>query len=292
MKFRIFIGLSVCLIALMIIIGCGDSKNTATNTTAEESQSNLPDFPVKTKDEIAQLKSLVNQQLTYDIVNSDPDSYKGEVIEWGGRVFTEPERDSDGTYFQVYITGNDKNLVVGYPDPNFQVNKDDYVIVTGVIGGKYEGTNAFGATLKVPAVKAGYIEKTTRSKALAPAISTIPVNQNNDQNGFVVTLTSVEVAKEETRFLLQVTNGSGEKVSFYTYGTKVTQGNKQYDAVSTYNTGEELPSEFVPGVTANGVLVFPAITNDPKTLTLYLDAPHGTDYMKDWKDMNFSINIP
>lgn len=275
---------------LLSTIAC--ASNSTSGTTNEAQSSDLPVFPVSNKEDIALLKSKVNRSLTYDIVNSNPDQYKDEVIEWGGKVFAEPEIDDSGVYFQVFATGDNKNFVVGYQDPNFKVKRDDYVIVTGIVKGKFEGTNAFGAALEVPLIQAGYVEKTTRSNAISPAITTVPVNAINSQNGFDVTLTKVELAKDETRFFLKVLNGSGEKVSFYTYQAKVTQGNKQLEPKMLFNTAEELPNEFLPGITAEGVLVFPAVDPQPKQLVLYLDKPYSSDYQKTWNEISLNVNLP
>jgi hypothetical protein len=289
LKMMLVFGTSLLL--LQFASSCSSSQTSSTGTD-DNKVSDLPTFPINNKADLALLKSKVNKSLSYDIVNSDPDKYQDEIIEWGGRVFTEPEIDESGVYFQVFATGDDKNFVVGYQDPSFKIKRDDYIIVTGKVNGKFEGKNAFGAALELPLIQAGYVEKTTRSNALSPAISTVPVNVSNNQNGFDVTVTKVELAKDETRFFLKVTNGSGDKVSLYTYQAKVTQGNKQLEAKSLYNKAEELPSDFLSGVTAEGVLVFPAVDPQPKQVILFLDKPYSSDWNKTWNNISLSVNLP
>ncbi|MHB1324816.1 MAG: DUF4352 domain-containing protein [Thermoleophilia bacterium] len=282
----------ITTLLLLLVASCSSSQTSSTGTAEDGKSSDLPAFPIKGKDDLAILKGMINKDLSYDIVNSDPDKYKDEIVEWSGRVFTEPEIDDSGVYLQVFTTGNDKNFIVGYQDPSFKVKMDDYIVVTGKIKGKFEGKNAFGAALEVPVIVAGYVEKTTRGNALSPAISTVPVNVSNSQNGFDVTVTKVELAKDETRFFLKVTNGSGEKISFYTYQAKVIQGNKQLEPKSLYNKAEELPSDTLPGVTAEGVLVFPAIDPQPKQIVLYLDKPYSGDWNKTWNEISLSVSLP
>lgn len=265
-------------------------KSKVSKTTTQD--KSLPDFPVTTPEDIARLKSKVNKDLTYDIVSSNPNQYKGQVIQWGGRVFVEPERDKDGVYLQAYNTDNDKNFITAYAKPDFQVKKDDYIIVTGTVKGEFEGENAFGAKLKAPTIVAGYIEAGTRSQAIAPADLTVPVNQPNTQNGFTVTLDRVELSANETRFFLKLKNDSKEKINFSTYDTKVTQGSKQYESTSAYNSDENLPSELLPGVEATGAIVFPAVDKSQKQVSLYLAQPHGEDYSRNWKDITFNIMLP
>lgn len=296
----VLILLGICVVIVLAMVGWnGSNSNKQRNQTNNVAQSDkgsqtseLPSFPVKTKEEITLLKGKANKFLTYDIVNSDPDKYQDEIIEWGGRVFTEPETDESGVYFQLFATGNDKNYVVGYQDPSFKVKRDDYVVVTGKVKGKFEGKNAFGAALEVPLIQAGYVELTTRGNALSPAISTVQANVSNSQNGFDVTVTKVEIAKDETRFFIKVTNGSGEKVSLYTYQAKVTQGNKQLEAKALYNKAEDLPNEFLPGVTAEGILVFPAIDAQPKQLVLFLDKPYSSNWQKTWSEISLNVSLP
>lgn len=254
--------------------------------------SNLQGTLKNVKKDTAKLKSEISKNLTYDIVRSDPDEYKGETIRWGAKIFTQPEKDNNSISFQAYEGGEDRNFAVVYGGTKLDVKEDDYVIITGELLGKFEGENAFGAKLEIPAVKAASVEKVARNDVVAPTANAIEINDSNTQNKFTVTLEKIELAKNETRFLIKLKNDSNDKVRFYDFDSKLTQGSKQYEPESVYDSDQELPSEILPGIEAEGYVVFPAIDPNQKQMTLFLDKPSGDDYSLDWKEVKFDINLP
>lgn len=247
--------------------------------------------PANSLEDIEKLKSSVRKDLTYAQVVSDPEKYKGAVVQWGAKVFTQPEKDEKGIYFQAFEGGDDNNFAVAYADPNFQIKEDDFAIITGEITGKFKGTNAFGAKLEIPAIKALHIEAGTRNNVVAPANVVIPVNDSVVQNDFTVVLEKIELAEKETRFFIKVKNDSKEAVNFYDYDSKLTQGSKQYDTESV-DSSQELPSEILSGIEAEGVIVFPAINREQKQLTVHLDKPGSSNYSLDWKEVKFDVVMP
>lgn len=240
----------------------------------------------------AVLKSEVNKNLTYDLVRSDPDKHKGEIIQWGAKIFTQPEKDDGTVSFQAYADGDDRNFAVVYRGTNIDVKEDDYVIITGELLGKFEGENAFGAKLEIPAVQAFTIEKGTRNDVVAPTANVIEIKEANTQNKFTVFLEKVELAKNETRFLIKLKNDSNDKVRFYNFDSKLTQRSKQYEPESVYDSDQELPSEILPGIEADGYVIFPVIDPNLKQLTLFLDEPSSDNYDLDWDEVKFDINLP
>lgn len=279
----ILIAVFVVLVIFLIIVG--ESGNKSGLSSRLGTVANSPE-------KIASLKSKVNKDLTYDMVNGNPDNYKGQIVQWGARVFTSPERDNNSVNFQAYEGGEDRNFAVIYAMPDFQVKEDDYVLVTGKVLGKFGGENAFGAKLEIPAVEAGYIEAGTRNDVVAPATETIPINDSNTQNSFTVTLDRAELAENETRFFIKLKNDSNDKVRMYDFDSKLTQGSKQYEPESLYDSDQELPSEILPGIEAEGMIVFPAIDPSQKQLTLFLDKPSSDNYDLDWKEVTFNVNLP
>jgi len=282
-KGLIILGLIIILFAVLVIIvgkdkgGNSENKNMSTFTNSSE--------------DIEKAKASVRKELTYDLVISNPENYEGEIIQWGAKVFTQPSRDEDGVYFQAYEGGDDNNFVVAYGDPNFQVKEDDFVIVTGKVKGELEGENAFGAKLNVPAIKALYIEAGTRNNVVAPADTVVPINDSFTQNKFTVILGKIELSERETRFFIKLKNEGESAVNFYDFNSKLTQGNKQYENESIDNN-QELPSEILPGIEAEGVVAFPTIDKEQKQLMLYLDEPSNGNYSLDWEEVKFNITLP
>jgi len=253
----------------------------------------LPNLPVSSESDINLLKSKINKSLSFDAVNANPDAYKGEVVEWGGMVFSDPERDDSGVYLQMYYGDSvDKAFVVGYKKPDFQVKSDDFLKVLGVVKGSFEGENAFGAKLKRTLIEAGYIEKSTRSAVASPAEMIAQVNKDNSQNGFTVTLEKVEIASDETRVFVRLKNDSSQKINFYTFDVKLTQGSKQFEHKILLNNSEDLPSEILPGIEAKGVIVFDAVDKNSKNLKVFLGKPTGEDWSQKWEDITFEITLP
>ncbi len=242
--------------------------------------------------EIEKLKSAVDKNLTFSIVASNPEAYKGKTIQWGAKVFTQPEKDKNGVYFQAYESGEDNNFAISYAKPDFQIKDGDFIIVTGKVTGKFQGENAFGAKLEVPTIEAGYVEIGTRNDVVAPTENEVLVNQLNTQHGFTVILNKIELAKNETRFFFKLKNEGKDKVNFYTYSSKITQGTKQYETESAYNNNQKLPSEILPGVEADGVITFPAIENAPKKITIHLDDPSNGNYSINWNTIKFDVVLP
>lgn len=271
----------IFVVVILLILGIAITRTVNKSTKLMTSQ-----------EDIEKLKSSARKDLTYAEVVSNPEKYKGEVVQWGAKVFTDPEKDNDGVYFQAYEGGDNNNFAISYGKPDFNVKDDDFIIVIGKISGKFKGTNAFGAKLEIPAMEAISIEKATRNDVVAPTESTVSVNKSDVQHEFSVTLDKIELAKNETRFFVKLKNDGKDTVNFYDFNSKVTQGSKQYESESSYDTGKDLPSEILPGVEVEGIVLFPAIDKEQKQLTVHLDKPSGGDYSLDWKEIKFDVVMP
>ncbi len=282
------------VVVILIVIGAVASNGNNTNSTgASSSDSSDSTFSIATTEtEINNLKSQIDESVTYDVVNNNSDAYKGKVVKWGAKVFTTPEKDTDAIYLQAYADGENQNYAISYSKPGFDVQEGDYLIVYGQVWGNLEGENAFGAKLSMPAIKAGYIEKATRNDVVAPTLSEVTVNDSNTQNQFTVTLTKIELAKNETRVYLTLKNNGNNEISFYTYDTKLTQGSKQLESESLYDSDMELPSDILPGVEVEGFIAFPALETGLRGITLHLSSPYSSNYNLNWDDIKFDVTLP
>lgn len=77
---------------------------------------------------------------------TDPETYKGYEVEVTGQVFADPE-------------------------------KDDNVSVKGIIKDKFEGKNAMGSSLEVPAIQANSVEVVDYITAVGPTVKSFDVNK-------------------------------------------------------------------------------------------------------------------
>jgi hypothetical protein len=195
----------------------------------------------------------------FAVLASAPDQYKGSHVRFVGKVFR-VERDTEGTYLQVWADpkNSEWNTLVGIGDPSLDVNEDDYVRVVGTVKGAYEGENAFGAKLTLPAVTADSVTTVDALAAASPAKSTLG-RATWSNSGLTVTIRKVEFASDETRVFVTISNHSGSSFSFYDSSLKAISGGRQVDAGFSTEDYPELASDIESGATSSGVVVFPKL---------------------------------
>ncbi|MBO8177157.1 MAG: DUF4352 domain-containing protein [Bacillus sp. (in: Bacteria)] len=242
------------------LAGCGEE--TSTTDGANEAAS-----------EVSESKGTLLSADEFEKMFSDPKKYKGSKVEFYGRIFVEPERDSDGTYLQVFANNNsERNTIIMIEDPNVDVAMDDIIHVRGTVKDAFEGENAFGGVITAPMILADSIEKTDYQTAFAPAKQTIELNAEQNQHGYKLTVQKVELADQETRVYVQVANETNNKIYFYTFDAKLIANGKQLEEEMNYDANyPEVQSELLPGVTTDGIIVFPALEEGVSTFQLYFE---------------------
>ena len=138
--------MSMLLFVAIVLGACGESREKSTIDGEEEKNGTVA-------------KGIVEKH-EFDKMHSDPDNYKNYEVDFTGRVFVDPERDGDGVYLQIWADpeNSEKNMLVGYGDPGFEVRDGDYVQVKGLVMKSFEGENAFGGTVTAPVIEASDIE--------------------------------------------------------------------------------------------------------------------------------------
>lgn len=232
--------LMVVLLVLSVFLIAGCSSR---GTTKEANKTPL------TADEIKQMYS-------------DPDAFKGRYVELGGRIFANVEKSNDGVYFQMWQNPTDSsgNTLVSIADTSLDVAANDFVIVKGIVKGKYEGQNAFGGNMLATAISADSVDVSDYQTAIAPAIKTIEVNQTIDQGGCILTLQKVEFSDIDTRFYLKAINNASDKFSIWGYSPKVIQAGKQFDSDSMNSYMKNYPQfsgDIMQGANVEGIIAFP-----------------------------------
>lgn len=205
---------------------------------------------------------------------SDPKAFVGRYVEFYAQIFTPVEKDQQATYLQAYAdpVNYDLNTVIFIEDPTLDVKQDDYIFVSGVVYDEFKGANAFGAEITAPAIKAENIKKSNYIEAVSPPIQTVEVNEKIDQSGFVVQVNKLEIAENETRLYVTITNESNTNINVYTYSAKLIQNGKQLEYEPNFDADYPEPqSELLPGVISEGILAFPPIDPDHKQLSFVLD---------------------
>ena len=88
-------------------------------------------------------------------------------------------------------------------------------------------------------------------------------------------------------------NNTTDKASFYSSSAKLIVGNAQLENeyVDSETTGlKEIQSEILPGIEAEGVIVYPAIDPNVKELKLHVEA-HNENYDLDFSPYIFDVSV-
>ncbi|MBS4177744.1 DUF4352 domain-containing protein [Bacillus sp. FJAT-49731] len=268
------------LISVLVLAACGETSSTDGNKGDKNE-------PMK-KEKAAEAKLLTNEE--FEKMFSDPKKYKGSEVDFYAKIFVEPERDSDGTYLQAYANNNDeRNIIIMIKDPDIDVAAEDVIHVKGIIKDVFKGENAFGGQITAPAVLADTIEKSDYQTAFSPAKETIDVNEEQNQHGYKLVVEKVELADQETRVYVKVLNESEDKISFYSFNTKLVANGKQYEEEMNYDANyPEVQSEILSGVGTEGIIAFPKLPDDLDTFQLYFEGS-SDNYELDFEPFVFDI---
>ncbi|MEN6348944.1 MAG: hypothetical protein ABFD08_06020 [Syntrophomonas sp.] len=240
------------LLCVLVLAGCGNSTRTSDVTN----------------------NSLVFTNTNWAELSANPDNFKGASVNVMGKIFIAPEKDSKGTYFQMYANPKDNafNTIVSIADPGLNLKNGDFVSVIGKVKGKFSGENAFGAKLTIPAVIAESVKIIDGKEILAPTILKIDPNQSINQNNLIIILNSIEFAKEETRLFITIQNGTSSKASFYSFNAKAIQNGTQFEDQPKYDSNyPKVQSEILPNITSNGIVVLAPMNINEKAAQFYLE---------------------
>lgn len=272
---------AICIILTMVVMGACSDTESASSTDSGKSEEAETKGKLKAED--------------YEKLYSDPKSYKGYEVELTGQIFNEPEKDEDGTYLQLWgdPENAEKNTIVAINNPNLEVKTNDYVKIKGVVDDQFEGENAFGGTILAPMILAESVEVVDYITAIAPTVKEIKVDKEINQHNVVVTLQKIELAENQTRVYVKVNNNTQDNASFYSSSTKLIVGSKQLEEeyMDPETTGlQSVQSELLPEIETEGVIVYPAI--DPNEKTIKLNAEVYTDnYELDFQPYVFDVTI-
>lgn len=264
--------LSFCLALIMCVglVGCGDSS----------------DSDKEAKKEFVSEKDIRK-------IYSNPEDYVGKYVKLSGKVFTNPEKDADGIYFQMWADpkNSDLNTVVAYGNSDFELNSDDYVTVEGKIVEKFEGENSFGGSISAVQIIATKVKISSYIEVVSPTLKEINTDGLlNSQNGVDISVNKIEFANNETRVYYTVTNNSGSNYSFYYFNMKLIQNGKQYEPESNWDADyPEVSGDVLNGVTADGIASFPKI--DQSNFDIHFDSGYSSNYDLDFTEFSFPVAV-
>lgn len=231
---------------LFSVTACGSSSSTSTDS--QDSTSPLP-TPIAEED--------------IPKMYANPESYIGGAVTMTGQIFGGVEYDENAVYFQMWgdPDNSDFNTVVTCPDPELELENGQYIRIQGVVADVFEGQNMMGGTIIAPAIRADLVEVLSYKDAVHPTVATaVPATGTIEQYGYAVTVETVELAEEETRAYISVTNNGSSAFSLYDFNMLLIQNGTQYESQINFNADyPELQDDLRPGIKTEGVVVFPAI---------------------------------
>lgn len=229
----------------------------------------------------------------YNELFINPNDYKGFKIKYAGIVFNIVDSDDDYFYFQVFQNPNDdttNTLVVAPINFSSKVKKGDYVIIDGVIDGKYIGENVLGVKTSAVQVESDKITVTDYMNAMSPTIKEIQINQEWSQYGYTIKFEKIEFSKIETRLYVTVRNNGNSTFYFRDYMTTILQNSKQYEIEYNYEADyDELPDKILKGGEARGIITFPVL-DEKSDLQIYFSCA-SDDYFEEEFEDNYHIDI-
>ncbi len=241
------------IILLAILVGCTASTTNSESGNNDTESSETPAEPLSD----SEIKRMY----------SNPSDYIGSTVELVGVIFGGVDYDDDGIYFQMWADPEnlDYNTVVAYYDPELTLEDGQYIRIYGTIIDVFEGENMMGGQIVAPAIQADILEVISYKDAVRPTVATATaINNTVEQYGYSVTVQSVELAEEETRAYISVTNNGSSEFSLYGFNMVLIQDGTQYEYTPNYMAGyPELQSSVRTGITTEGVVVFPAIQQEP-----------------------------
>jgi hypothetical protein len=284
-----YLSVAITVIFVIIIIAAiSKVGNKSVNDSLTSSQK--AESTVISEQTISNSKLLTKDE--FEQMYSNPDNFTGRTVEFYAKIFIEPEKDDKGIYMQAHANDDlNKNTLIGYPDNKVDLKRNDVIHVWGVVLKKVTGQNAFGAEVNAPMIRATKIEKADYATAFVPAIKTIQVNQEQNQYGYILKIGKVEIADKETRVYVNIQNHSQNKISFYSFNTKMVQGNRQLKEQSNYEENyPKIDSELLPDIVADGVLTFEPVNLDGGNIKIVLEGS-SDNYENTFKPFVFDVPL-
>jgi hypothetical protein len=268
----------------VLLSACGSSSSKSSEKTTSESTATATETQESSSGESF-------NQSNWDVLQTDPKAHKGANVDFVGHVFTAPERDKKGVYFQVWADpkNSENNTIVAYAEPRFRVAENDYVHVVGTVTGEFKDKNAFGGEVRGPVVLAETVKVVDATAAAPPALATLGP-RTDTQAGVTVLVKKVEFAARETRVYMTVKNASGYGVSVYTSSMKAVQAGNQYDQEFSGDY-PDLASDIVSGASTSGVAVFPKMSPH-RGLKLFIEGNSENTSAANYGSLKFTLTWP
>lgn len=268
----------VLIVVFFIWLGSGDSSDNSSSSDNKKTEQSSK----KAKEYVDNITAVATK----------PDDYKGKYIKFSGYVSSVDETD-DMYGLQIYVDPDHNNSVLLEVSKdlmnNDKISEDSYIIADAKIDGSYDGETILGVSSTWAYLEAESIEKSTFQDTFGKAHTTWEFSDKSvTQNGVTVSVTKVEFSDMETRVYLSVANNSSSNFTLQDYSAKIVQGSNQYETTTNYDADyKEIPSEMLPGVTAEGIMCFDKM--DPAQFQLHLEG-YSDDWDADFQPFTYDLS--
>ena len=262
------------LAAILLITGCGSVATETPNKPAVakatpdtvETPEPTPVEPVATPEPVETITG--NKSFLKAVGRGDAEG--SNVNRLVGKAFN-VDQEGDGIAVQMWLDDDaDEQAIVYINDADFEISEDDYLSVSGTIGGDFEGETVMGAELTAATVQADTYKVVT-AKAMHPTLS--KSSKQHVSIGNVQYTVHAEYAADQTRFVVKAVNYGGESEYIESDPNVVSNGNQkdsEYD--DSYGS---LEMELSPGATTKGTIVYKKLKKG--SIEMHFEG-HDADY--------------
>lgn len=278
----------ISVILGLYTIGALNTGTSNGNKSKDKQTTEATADNTKAKDEKKKGKKYVDN---ITAVATKPNDYKGDYIKFGGYVFSVNETD-DKYALQIFIDEDHNNSVILEVSKsiiaNQKISEGDYIKADAKIDGTHKGETIVGVKSSWAYLIADGVEKSTYQDTIGKANTTWEFSDKViEQHGISVSVTKVEFSDIETRVYVTVVNNSSSTFNLQDYSAKLTQNGSQYETTYNYNADyPEIPSDILPGITANGIIVFDKV--EPAQFQLYMEG-YSDDWETDFSPFTFDL---
>ncbi len=203
-----------------------------------------------------------------------PGTFEGKAVQLSGMIYAEPQYEGDQVTLEIWNDPENaaKRFVVSLKNPTEQFASNQYVLVDGIVTGEAaddvsdeSGNTSSNAAVTVsstavPKIEAKSVTLSSYQDVVAPTQKEVTFGTNIEQNGYQMTLDTIEFADSETRIYVTLKNNGAATLQLSASDATLVQNGTTYEQQSHVNSDYQLlPAELTSGAETTGVLVFPAM---------------------------------
>lgn len=289
--------IALCVVLTVLAMFSEDSSIESNSYTISVSQELRN--TVKQQMQSSAASALMSRDTEEDVdlgeISYQADEYVGTQVSFLAQVLYNPQQTEEGTYFSFRSVSTEEGASVLYgiafwPGKAPDMQDLDYISLSGTVLGEYQYRDSYNYQDSVPALYLSELEQSSYGEIFAPARVSVPVSGAKKTYGnCTITLTSVEFADVETRFLVTIENSGEGHLQVPSYEMEVTQGTRRYQWQNNYETNDDMTLQDIPGgSTVEAVLTFPAMPEN-EDISIRIEA---LEEYEELPSFQFRVEVP